>query len=129
MNYAFIHVYTLSGIFYYIFISNVSLIKNDQGQYELAPAYDLVALALVVEGDDEELALTLCDKKKRLKKSDFFSAMTSSGIPDKAAENILNKYAKLPKKWLDLFNQSFLSKKMMEQYRQLILLKHNQLFS
>ena len=110
-------------------LKNFSLIKNDQGLYELAPAYDLVASALVVEGDDEELALTLCGKKKRLRKSDFFSAMTSSGIPDKAAENILNKYAKLPKKWLDFINQSFLSKEMMEQYRQLLLLKHNQLFS
>jgi len=109
-------------------LKNFSLIKNDQG-YELAPAYDLVASALVVEGDDEELALTLCGKKKRLKKSDFFSAMTTSGIPDKAAENILNKYARLPKKWLNFLNQSFLSKEMMEQYRQLILLKHNQLFS
>ena len=109
-------------------LKNFSLIKNGQG-YELAPAYDLVASALVMEGDDEELALTLCGKKKRLKKSDFFSAMTTSGIPDKAAENILNKYARLQKKWLNFLNQSFLSKEMMEQYRQLILLKHNQLFS
>ncbi len=108
-------------------LKNFSLIKNEQG-YELAPAYDLVASALVVEGDDEELALTLCGKKKRLNKSDFFSAMTTSGMPDKAAENILNKYAKLSKKWLDFVNQSFLSKEMMEQYRLLILMKHNQLF-
>ncbi|MEQ8238180.1 MAG: HipA domain-containing protein [Cyclobacteriaceae bacterium] len=110
-------------------LKNFSLLKNDNGHYELAPAYDLVASALVVEGDDEELALTLCGKKKRLKKTDFFSAMTSSGIPDKAAENILNKYAKIQNRWLDFINQSFLSKEMTEQYCQLIALKHCQLFS
>lgn len=110
-------------------LKNFSLLKNEYGHYELAPAYDLVASALVVEGDDEELALTLCGKKKRLKKSDFFRAMISSGIPNKAAENILNKYAKLQNGWLDFINQSFLSKEMTEQYCQLITLKHRQLFS
>jgi len=109
-------------------LKNFSLLKNNYGHYELAPAYDLVASALVVEGDDEELALTLCGKKKRLKKSDFFSAMTTSGIPDKAAENILNKYSKLSNRWLAFVNQSFLSKEMMEQYSQLITKKRDQLF-
>ena len=109
-------------------LKNFSLLKNDHGHYELAPAYDLVASALVAEGDDEELALTLCGKKKRLRKSDFLSAMTTSGIPDKAAENILNKYSKLSNKWLDVVNQSFLSKEMMQEYSQLITKKHDQLF-
>lgn len=110
-------------------LKNFSLLKNDHGQYELAPAYDLVSSALVVEGDEEELALTLCGKKKRLKKSDFFKAMTSSGIPDKTAENILNKYVKLQNKWLDFVHQSFLSEEMMEKYCELITIKHRQLFS
>ncbi|MBC6399727.1 MAG: HipA domain-containing protein [Ekhidna sp.] len=110
-------------------LKNFSLIKNDHVHYELAPAYDLVASALVVEGDEEELALTLCGKKKRLKKSDFFTAMTSSGMPRKTAENILNKYAGLQNKWLDFVNQSFLSKEMKEQYCRLIASKHHQLFS
>lgn len=110
-------------------LKNFSLLKNDQGHYELAPAYDLVASALVTEGDDEELALTLCGKKKRLKKSDFFMAMTASGIPDKAAENILNKYARIPTNWLDFVGQSFLSEEMRKQYSQLITLRHKQLFS
>jgi serine/threonine-protein kinase HipA len=110
-------------------LKNFSLLKNNIGQYELAPAYDLVATALVVEGDDEELALTLCGKKKRLRKSDFLRAMTTSGIPDKAAENILNKYSKLPKSWLAFVNKSFLTKEMREEYCQLIESKHSQLFN
>ena len=110
-------------------LKNFSLLKNDKGHYELAPAYDLVSSALIVEGDDEELALTLCGKKKRLRKSDFLRAMTTSGIPNKAAENILNKYSNLQNSWIDFVNQSFLSKEMKEQYCHLIESKYNQLFS
>jgi serine/threonine-protein kinase HipA len=109
-------------------LKNFSLLKNEQGHYELAPAYDLVSSALVVEGDDEELALTLCGKKKRLRNSDFLRAMTTSGIPNKAAENILNKYSKLHNTWLDFINQSFLSEEMRRNYCQLIESKHNQIF-
>ncbi|MEQ9298048.1 MAG: HipA domain-containing protein [Cyclobacteriaceae bacterium] len=109
-------------------LKNFSLIKNDHDYYELAPAYDLVSSALVVEGDDEELALTLTGKKRRLRKSDFYSAMTTSGLPDKTAENILNKYAKLPDTWLGFINQSFLSKEMMGQYCELVISKRDQLY-
>lgn len=109
-------------------LKNFSLLKNDHGYYELAPAYDLVSSALLVEGDDEELALTLIGKKRRLRKLDFYSAMTTSGLPDKAAENILNKYAKLPDKWVGFINQSFLSKEMMAQYSELIISKRDQLY-
>lgn len=109
-------------------LKNFSLLKNDNGRYELAPAYDLVSSALVVEGDDEELALTLCGKRKRLRKSDFIKAMATAGIPDKAAENILNKYSNLRDTWIEFVNQSFLSREMVEGYCQLIESKHNQLF-
>ncbi len=109
-------------------LKNFSLIKNNLEQYELAPAYDLIATALVVEGDDEELALTLSGKKKRLKISDFQRAMATSGIPAKTAENILNKYSKLPSQWLEYIPQSFLSTDLQVAYRELIESKHRQLF-
>lgn len=109
-------------------LKNFSLIKNEQKQYELSPAYDLVATALVVEGDDEELALTLCGKKKRLRKSDFLNAMTTSGIPQKAAENIFHKYAKLLNTWKEFIHRSFLSQEMKQAYCQLIDSKHQQLY-
>ncbi len=110
-------------------LKNFSLIKNDFDQYELAPAYDLVSSALVVEGDEEELALTLCGKKKRLRKPDFFKAMITSGISRKAAENILNKYDGLQNDWSKFISQSFLSKEMKQEYKELITVKHNQLYA
>lgn len=109
-------------------LKNFSLIRNAKGNYELAPAYDLVSSALVVDGDDEELALTLCGKKKRLKKSDFYKAMTVSGMPGKTAENILNKFSGLNQSWLAFIDQSFLSEHMKQEYKKLVSHKSNQLF-
>lgn len=109
-------------------LKNFSLIKSSQG-YELSPAYDLVSSALLVEGDDEELALTLCGKKKRLRKSDFLTAMHNSGMPEKVASNIMRKYLRLNANWLDFLDRSFLSRDMKNQYRRLITSKHKQLFT
>ena len=36
-------------------LKNFSLLKQE-GKYNLCPAYDMVASALVVEGDDEEIS-------------------------------------------------------------------------
>lgn len=109
-------------------LKNFSLIRTDNGKYELSPAYDLVSSALVVEGDDEELALTLCGKKKRLKKSDFLRAMDSAGMSGKVAENILNKYAASSNSWIGFIEKSFLSEETKEQYKLLIESKYRQLF-
>ncbi len=70
-------------------LKNFSLIGNEDGKHELAPAYGLVSSALAVENDNEELALTLNGKKKQLKRADFDTAMKTARIPDKAAQNIL----------------------------------------
>ena len=47
--------------------------------YNLGPACDLLASELVVEYDDEELALNLIGKKKKLKRRDFSIAMKLAG--------------------------------------------------
>ncbi|MCU0458350.1 MAG: HipA domain-containing protein [Bacteroidales bacterium] len=47
-------------------LKNFSLIDRPDFGYVLSPAYDMVASALVVEGDKEELELTLNGKKKNI---------------------------------------------------------------
>ncbi len=53
-------------------LKNFSLIKDPLLGYSLAPAYDMVATALVNPSDKEELALTLNGKKRKLKKERFY---------------------------------------------------------
>lgn len=91
------------------------------------PAYDLVASELVGEGDDEDLALNLNGKKKKIKRKDFEIAMNRSGLDQKVIENIFKKYRKLLPKWTKFINESFLPEPMKNEYKTLIKQKSIQI--
>lgn len=107
-------------------LKNFSLLKRKL-EYELCPAYDLVASELVVEGDDEELALSLNGKKKKIKKQDFEVAMNRAGLDQKVIENIFKKYKKLLPKWTKFIDESFLPQPMKNEYKTLIKQKSIQI--
>lgn len=108
-------------------LKNFSLLKDVNLDYILCPAYDLVASELVVEGDDEELALNLNGKKKKIKRKDFLIAMKTSGMNDKSIENIFKRFEKLQNKWHSLIHESFLSDEFKENYHNMITEKFEQL--
>ena len=108
-------------------LKNFSLLKSRELEYHLAPAYDLVASELVVEGDDDELALTLNGKKKKLKRKDFSVAMKSSGINEKSIENIFSRFENDLTSWYSLIDDSFLNDTYKEKYHSLITKKFEQL--
>ncbi|MEL6536701.1 MAG: HipA domain-containing protein [Bacteroidota bacterium] len=107
-------------------LKNFSLLKTKIG-YQLCPAYDLVASALVVEDDNEELALSLNGKKRKLKRKDFEIAMTGAGIPARAMENLFRKYQKLIPQWKPLIQKSFLPATSQEALEDLIQQRSMQL--
>ena len=109
-------------------LKNFSLLKDENKEYKLCPAYDLVASELVVEGDDEELALNLNGKKKNLKKKDFEMAMSTSGINLKATQNIFDKFKRVNTKWFEIIDKSFLSVALKQKYKDMIELKGQLLF-
>jgi len=100
-------------------LKNFSLIKNNL-EYDLCPAYDLVASELAAEGDDEDLALNLNGKKKNIKRNDFEIAMDGAGLDEKVVANIFKKYRMLVPKWNKFILESFLPKKIKEDYITLI---------
>lgn len=108
-------------------LKNFSLIKNSPKNYQLSPAYDLIATQLVVENDSEELALTLDGKKKNIHKNHIISAMKKSEINDKSIDNIFNKFINLLPSWHNMINKSFLSKEMKENYHIMINSKFSQI--
>jgi len=108
-------------------LKNFSLLKGKDFNYNLCPAYDLVASELVVEGDDEELALNLNGKKKRLKRKDFSIAMKMSGMNDKAIENVFKKFKKLQNIWHEFIDKSFLTEEFKERYHKMIIEKFKQI--
>lgn len=84
--------------------------------YKLTPAYDLLSTAIAMPEDDEELALTLNGKKKRIKREDFEKAMRDSGMDEKAITNLFVRFSKAVPKWHDLINASFLPADLQEAY-------------
>lgn len=108
-------------------LKNFSLLKDKSKQYNLSPAYDLIASALVVESDDEELALTLNGKKKKLKRKDFEIAMKRAGIEDRAMENIFNKFEKVIPSWHEKIDMSFVPDDLKDAYHEMIEKKRTQI--
>jgi serine/threonine-protein kinase HipA len=101
-------------------LKNFSLLYEPGVGPLLAPAYDLVATALVNPADDEDLALTLNGKKKKLKKKDFEIMFSKFKLNDKQQENIFTKMEKAIPKWFDFIEQSFISKEFKERYKEMI---------
>ena len=108
-------------------LKNFSLLKTNRNDYNLCPAYDMVASQLVVTGDDEELALTMNGKKKKLKQNDFVVAMKSAGISDKSISNIFMKFEKTLPLWHNFIEISFLPESVKTEYHILIDKKYKQL--
>ena len=103
-------------------LKNFSLIETAplSGKYVLSEAYDMLPVNIVIPNDPEELALALNGKKRKLKKSDFITAMQASGLEEKVVENIFRKFLKMKDKWFDFINLSFLSDDMKERYKSII---------
>lgn len=86
----------------------------------LTPAYDLLNAAIINPEDDEELALTLNGRKKKLKKDDFMKAASSLGIDSVVVERLIKKYRNLLPKFQVIIRNSFLTDDLKEKYNALL---------
>ncbi len=101
-------------------LKNFSLINTPGIGYTLAPAYDMVSTALVNPAENEELALTLNGRKRKITKNDFVVAFTAAKIDAKAQDNIIRKFEKATAKWMEFIDISLLNEKMKKQFKELI---------
>jgi serine/threonine-protein kinase HipA len=102
-------------------LKNYSLLEQPGIGMTLSPAYDLVNTALVNPADDEEMALTLNGRKKKLQKQDFVAAMNTLKLEEKQQRNIVAKMVKALPKWIALIDRSFLSDEFKEQYKAMLM--------
>ena len=129
-KYSYVPLLDLTDFYEQVFFSwlvgnNDMHLKNfslyaPKGKWGLTPAYDLLNVTLVNPKDDEELALTLNARNKRIKKADFVKAMETSGIAPKVFENMVSKYHKLLPKFNEVIDMSFLDDEDKEMYKQSI---------
>lgn len=101
-------------------LKNFSLIRKPETGPILSPAYDMVATALVNPADDEDLALTLNGKKKKIRNSDFIAAFNTLKLDVKQQENIFKKMGRAKDKWMEFIDISFLNDDFKEIYKHLI---------
>ena len=101
-------------------LKNFSLLEQPGTGMILSPAYDLINTALVNPADEEEMALNLNGKKKKIKRQDFTNAMTTLQLDAKQQENIFSKMKKSLPKWHDLISKSFLSQAFKERYTSIL---------
>lgn len=101
-------------------LKNYSLYAPVVSEYQLTPAYDLLSTALVIPEDTEELALTLCGKKRKLSRRHFLEAMAASGLDEKVCDNIFARFGRILPEWEDFICKSFLPQDMQVGYIELI---------
>ena len=82
----------------------------------LTPAYDLLNATIINPNDDEELALTLNGRKKKLQREDFIRSTSTLSIENVIVERLINKYIKLLPKFEVAIQNSFLSAELKEKY-------------
>ncbi|MFD2787205.1 HipA domain-containing protein [Hymenobacter rubripertinctus] len=101
-------------------LKNFSLLHTPGLGYGLAPAYDLVATALINPADTEELALTLNGRKRRLRQSDFRQAAGRGGVDEKVVTSMFARFAKAKPIWHEFIDQSFLPAALQQQFHLLL---------
>jgi len=108
-------------------LKNFSMIFSDAG-WVLAPAYDLLNVAIVNPDDTEELALTIEGKKKKLKREHFDRLGDGLELTPKQIKGVYNRLKKNKTKALQLINKSFLSAEMKEKYIELLEERYGVIF-
>ena len=100
-------------------LKNFSL-YSPTGEPVLTPAYDLLNSAISNPADDEELALNLNGKKKRINDKDFKAAYLTCGVPEIVFDRVKKKYVKLLPKFEEEIQRSFLSDELKVSYIEIL---------
>ena len=97
---------------------NFSLVDSGNGEYLLAPAYDLLAVLLADPEDTEEMAMsfTVGGSKSNFDRNTFMTAFTQSSIPFAVADKMIERLKSYYPVWKELISQSFLPEKMKADY-------------
>ena len=100
-------------------LKNFSMIEFSSG-WILAPAYDLLNVAIVLPEDTEELALTMSGKKKKLKREHFEQLGQRLGLTERQINGVFHRMVKNKPQAMEWINRSFLSQNMKIAYKEVL---------
>ena len=103
-------------------LKNFSLIEKAEGssEYVLSAAYDLLPVNAIVPEDEEEFALTMFKKKRKIRRKDFLVFAEEIGIEQKFAEKMIAKVIKAKDNFISMCEKSYLSAAVKERLIELI---------
>jgi serine/threonine-protein kinase HipA len=103
-------------------LKNFSMIEKAEGssEYVLSSAYDLLPVNAIMPEDEEEFALTMCKKKRKIRRKDFLAFAEEIGIESVTAEKLLSKVIKEKDTFVTMVHESYLSESMKERLVKLI---------
>lgn len=101
-------------------LKNFSILKDAKGQYNLSPAYDLLATKLLMPDDLEEMALTINARKSKITKNDFVVLGKSLGMNEKQINGCFQKIAGSLNNMIEFVKISFLPIDIQNAYIELI---------
>jgi serine/threonine-protein kinase HipA len=110
------------SVFSYLTGNNDMHLKNfsmiDKGtKWSLAPAYDLLNVNIVNPLDNEELALPIEGKKKRLRKDHFERFGKGLDLNDKQIESVFKRFMHNKPVAIEWIDNSFLSEEFKNRYK------------
>ncbi|MEP6738694.1 MAG: HipA domain-containing protein [Chryseolinea sp.] len=101
-------------------LKNFSILRDNENQYRIAPAYDLVCTPLAKPEDKEQMALTLNGKRNNIRNKDFYELADRLTIKHLTVQRTIERQLAKKKEWEALIAISFLSEEMKERYIALI---------
>lgn len=103
-------------------LKNFSMIEKAEGsgEYVLSSAYDLLPVNAIMPEDEEEFALTMCKKKRKIRRKDFLMFAEEVGIEKRSAEKLLVKVIKAKETLLVMADESYLSETLTDRLKNII---------
>lgn len=103
-------------------LKNFSMIEKAEGsgEYVLSSAYDLLPVNAIMPEDEEEFALTMCKKKRKIRRKDFLTFAEEIGIEKRSAEKLLVKVIKAKETLLVMADESYLSEMLTDRLKNII---------
>lgn len=108
-------------------LKNFSMIIRHDNTWHLAPAYDLLNVAILLPEDQEELALTMDARKSKLTRARFTKFGETLGLTARQIEGVFKRLFRNERKAYDLVNISFLSNESKQKYITLLTERYDRI--
>lgn len=103
-------------------LKNFSFVTQNPRRIVLTPAYDLLAVRLILSAkeDPEEMALSINGKKSNLKLTDWYQLGANLKIPEKVCTNIMKRFIRSQDNLFQKIKLSFLNSELQQQFEALV---------